>query len=296
MKILKLIYLLFIVVLLSLTCYISYNISLSDLEKKLLYLLEYKYVHKPVKFKLNFISIIKKSYQTNNYFKLSKEENSSLDIVYSEIEPIVYIYNTHSNEEYSYLKNNFYNITPSVREANYILQAELEKYGIKSIVETNNTINVVNNRGLKYSDSYKVSREFLENKKIEYPSLEYFIDIHRDSVDRNITTTEINGISYAKTMFLLGLENENYFENEQVMVSLNNYLDTNYKGLSRGIYRKKGKGVNGIYNQDFNKNVMLIEVGGVDNTIEEVSNSLRVIASCLSNYIENHKLTKTSES
>ena len=34
---------------------------------------------------------------------------------------------------------------------------------------------------------------------------------------------------------------------------------------------------------------MLIEVGGVDNTIEEVSNSLKVIAECLYEYINSTK-------
>ena len=120
----------------------------------------------------------------------------------------------------------------------------------------------------------------------------YFIDLHRDSVKRSITTTEIDGVSYAKTMFLLGLENENYMKNKEVMTSLNNYLDSNYKGLSRGIYEKQGYGVNGIYNQDFNSNTMLIEVGGVDNTIDEVANSLKIIANCLYNYIESNKTTR----
>ena len=71
-------------------------------------------------------------------------------------------------------------------------------------------------------------------------------------------------------MFVLGLENENYLENKKVISEINDYLNLNYKGLSRGIYEKKGSGVNGVYNQDFSPNTMLIEIGGVDNTIDEV--------------------------
>ena len=44
---------------------------------------------------------------------------------------------------------------------------------------------------------------------------------------------------------------------------LENWLNENYKGISRGIYRKKGKGVNGVYNQDFSSYCFLIEVGGI---------------------------------
>ena len=86
-------------------------------------------------------------------------------------------------------------------------------------------------------------------------------------------------------MFLLGLENENYKENKEKITILNDYLNKNYKGLSRGIYEKKGANVNGVYNQDFSRNVFLIEVGGVDNTIEEVNNTLKVIANMLYDYI-----------
>ena len=126
----------------------------------------------------------------------------------------------------------------------------------------------------------------LENKKKEYGSLNYFLDIHRDSVNGNITTTEINGVKYAKVMFVLGLENENYLENKKVISEINNYLNLNYNGLSRGIYEKKGSGVNGVYNQDFNPNTILIEVGGVDNTIDEVYNTCEAISNILIKYLK----------
>ena len=67
---------------------------------------------------------------------------------------------------------------------------------------------------------------------------------------------------------------------------LNDYINKNYPNLSRGIYEKQGKGVNGIYNQDYHKNVLLIEVGGYENTIDEVNNSLKVISDALYNYIQ----------
>ena len=271
------------------TYFISYKITINQLPDNILYFLIYKYQDSKKINNIDMVSIILNEVNVNKSFINDKKEVKK-EIVYNEQLPIVYIYNTHSDEEYSYEKNNSYNIIPTVKEANYILESELKKLGILSVIEKNQTTKIVNERNLPYSSSYKVSRELLENKKIEYPSLTFFIDLHRDSVERSITTVEINGKTYAKTMFLLGLENPSYEENKQVMTSLNNYLDTNYKGLSRGIYEKKGKGVNGVYNQDFNKNTMLIEVGGVDNTIEEVSNSLKVIAECLYEYINSTKI------
>lgn len=278
------------------TFYLSYNLELNDLNKNFMYLLTKEFDNSNNKLEqIDFINIYISSLKNTNHFILKDKEENILEVdkvVYNTTEPIVYIYSTHSNEEYSYLKNDVYNIIPNVKTASYILESELKKLGINSIVEEENTIDILNSKNLAYKDSYKISRTLLENKKKEYPTLVYFIDLHRDSVGRSATTTSINGVNYARTMFVLGLENENYQENKKVMTEINDYLNKNYKGLSRGIYEKQGSGVNGVYNQDFNRNTMLIEVGGVDNTIDEVSNSIKIIANSLYNYINNHKTTK----
>ena len=41
-----------------------------------------------------------------------------------------------------------------------------------------------------------------------------------------------------------------------------------------------------IFNQDLSKNAILIEIGGVDNTLEEVNNTLSIVAKCLNEYIK----------
>ena len=73
--------------------------------------------------------------------------------------------------------------------------------------------------------------------------------------------------------------------NEKTINILNNYLIDKYPKLSRGIYRKKGVGVNGLYNQDFSSNCILIEVGGEENNVLEVENTLDIIAEMLDFYI-----------
>ena len=216
------------------TYFISYKVTINKLPDNILSFLIFKYQDNKKINNIDMVSIVLNEVNVNKSFINDKKEVKK-EIVYNEQVPIVYIYNTHSDEEYSYEKNNSYNIIPTVKEANYILESELKKLGILSVIEKNQTTKIVNERNLPYSSSYKISRELLENKKIEYPSLIYFIDLHRDSVERGITTVELNGKTYARTMFLLGLENPNYEENKQVMTSLNNYLDNNYKGLSRGI-------------------------------------------------------------
>ena len=271
---------------------ISYKVSLNNLPDNIIDILNYKYTNKSINLKIDFISIILNNYKTKyNYFdnKLVLNNVSSNDEIKSTFnnlnDDIIYIYNTHTNEEYSYEKNDLYNITPTVLTASYILKNELENLGYKVIVEENNVTDILTSRNLTYDKSYEISRELLEKQKGNNSNIKYYIDIHRDSVKRNITTQVIDDKTYARCMFLLGLENKNYELNKEVMTTLNNYLEDNYKGLSRGIYEKKGIGVNGIYNQDYDKNVILIEVGGVDNTIGEVANTLKVIALMIDNYL-----------
>ena len=90
---------------------------------------------------------------------------------------------------------------------------------------------------------------------------------------------------YAKLYFVIGLEHENYEKNLEFATNLSNMLNKEINGISKGILAKQGKNVNGIYNQDINGNTLLIEVGGVDNTIDEVYNTIDVLAKVLNNYI-----------
>lgn len=272
-----------IIILISLVLTISYKVELQkDYFSSINYLL-FKF-NKNNNYKIDFISLYIKTLKQENYFK---EKIIPTKLVYSDNNsPTIYIYQTHANEEYSYNKNNIYNIIPTVKTASYILSDELKKLGLNTLVEKENTISILNSRKLPYKDSYKISRELMEKRSLENPNLEYFLDIHRDSVKKSITTTTINDIKYARIMFLLGLENKNYLENKEVITKLNDYINKNYPNLSRGIYEKQGKGVNGIYNQDYHKNVLLIEVGGYENTIDEVNNSLKVISDALYNYIQ----------
>ena len=75
-------------------------------------------------------------------------------------------------------------------------------------------------------------------------------------------------------------------DNIKLNIVARKIIDLYNKDLCRGIIKKSGKGVNGVYNQDFNSNTMLIEVGGQYNNISEVNNTLKVFANILSEYIK----------
>ena len=79
-------------------------------------------------------------------------------------------------------------------------------------------------------------------KKNKYDSLKYFIDIHRDSVGRSSTTTNIGGKDYAKVLFVVGLEHNNYKDNLKTAEDINYLVNKYYPKLSKGMsYVKKSK-------------------------------------------------------
>lgn len=196
--------------------------------------------------------------------------------------PIVYIYNSHQLENYDSSNYEPYNITPNVMMASYLLKEKLNNYNIPTIVEEGNINEFIKINNWDYNYSYIASRYFIEEAKRKYPSIKYFIDLHRDSVIKEYSTAIINDISYAKVLFVVGLDHDNYKGNLDFANNVNNRL---INGISKGIIKKSGPNVNGIYNQDISSNALLIEVGGYQNKIDEVYNTIDVLANTLKEVI-----------
>lgn len=206
------------------------------------------------------------------------------------IEPLIYIYNSHQTEEYT--PSNFveYSVMPTVQMNNYILEEQFKKKNYSVIVEEKNIKQVLNEHGWNYASSYQASRLFLEEAKKNYPSLKYFIDVHRDSLSKDRTTVTIDQKEYASILFLIGMENPNYSQNLEFTEKINQKINEKYPNLSKGIYKKQGPGVNGVYNQDFSPFSILVEMGGPENTIDEVLNTSLAFADCFLEVIAEYEL------
>lgn len=198
-------------------------------------------------------------------------------------EPKVYIYNTHQLESYD---NSSYNdITPNVLMASYLLKEELNKLGIPTIVESSNITEYLKQNNLNYYKSYDASRYYVEKILESNKNLELIIDLHRDAIEKNASTTVINDKEYAKVLFVIGLEHENYQSNLNLANELNNIIKEKYPTLTRGIITKSGKNVNGIYNQDLNQHSILIECGGYKNSFTEVVNTINILSQIIKEYL-----------
>ena len=168
--------------------------------------------------------------------------------------------------------------------ASYILQDKLEKQNVSALVLEDNLIDYMNINNMSHASSYKASRTFI-TEPIKNYSFKLIIDLHRDSVSKEKVTTVINNKSCAKIVFVNGLDYDTSEENLAISNKLNDMIKEKYPSLTRGVMTKGGKGVNGIYNQDLNPNMILLEIGSQHSTIDEVLNTIELLAPIIAEYV-----------
>ncbi|MGE6259466.1 stage II sporulation protein P [Heyndrickxia sporothermodurans] len=202
----------------------------------------------------------------------------------------VFIYFTHTRESFlPYLDgvtdpNAAQHSKVNVTKVGEKLKEQLENQGIGTTIDKTDVQTKLLQKGWTYPQSYQESRELVQTAMTNNRGLHYFIDIHRDSRRKKDTTVSINGKSYAKIAFVIGGNNPNYEKNARLARELDKRLKTNYKGLSRGVLKKEGALTNGKFNQDLSANAFLIEIGGVDNTFEEMYRTTEALADVFSEY------------
>lgn len=228
-------------------------------------------------------------------FTVNEKKQSTIEVDNKKTNDLeVYIYNSHDTEEYEDKYLEVYNIKPTVKTMSYILKDYLADLGIKAIVEEQNISSILKSHNWSYKYSYEASKEIITSVLRDNPNIKLIIDLHRDSAPLNKTYTTENNINYAKILFVVGMEHENHEKNYQLADQLNGLLQKEVNNISRGISKKSGPGVNGIYNQDLSTKSVLIELGGQYNEIEELNNTLKVLSRVILKYIEGEiwKITK----
>lgn len=203
---------------------------------------------------------------------------------------VAFIYQSHNQE--SYLPelpgekdpDKAYNPKKNVTQVGLRLAQQLEKEGIGAVHSDKNYPAIEKN--FNYYYSYKYSLKTLQEASVSHPDLNYYFDIHRDSQRRSKTTATINGKDYAQIYFIIGGKNPNYKQNYEFAEKIHQALEAKYPGLSKGIHAKSGEG-NGVYNQTYSPNSALIEVGGVDNSLEECFRTVDALAEAIAKVILN---------
>lgn len=221
----------------------------------------------------------------SNQFNLKESETITVENQPTS-EPLVYIYSTHETEGYQDNYLEVYNIKPTVKNMSYILSDYLSDLGITTIIEEESITSVLRKNNWSYKYSYEASRQIITDTIANTPTLKLIIDLHRDSSSLDKTLIEYNNKKYARILFVVGKEHQEYEKNNKLSNQLLSLLEQEVPGITRGISLKEGTGVNGIYNQDLNPNIVLIELGGQYNEIEELNNSLEILSKVILKYIE----------
>lgn len=224
-------------------------------------------------------------YNPNKNVLMTYVTNPNIDEVNNlNVEPTVYIYNTHQTEAYQGDALEGYNIKPGVMMASYLLQERLAKQNIKANVMEDNISDYLNLNNMNYSKSYIASRKFLASE-LEKQNYKLIIDLHRDALSHDKSTTTINNKACAQILFVIGEDYDSYENNLKNTNKLNDMIKIKYPNLTKGVIIKGGKGVNGIYNQDLNSNITLIEIGGNENNITEILNTIELISPIIGEYV-----------
>mgnify|MGYP001851590257 FL=1 len=234
------------------------------------------------------------SYVYQNVFGLDKQKEETVSNNYDSIEnvvveenkDIVYIYNTFQTDKYKSNYFNSYSVSSYVTQASFMLKEYLSSFNIGSIVEEESVVKVLKEQNIMYSNTYAASRILMEEASKNHPDLEMFFDLQVSDYEREATTVEIDGENYAKILFVVGTDNGTYLENQEFATELNGILESINPALSRGVSLRGGVGYQGVYNQDFSSKVLLIQVGGINNTIDEVNRSMKILAEVIATYKE----------
>ncbi|MDQ8736116.1 stage II sporulation protein P [Paenibacillus sp. LHD-38] len=223
-----------------------------------------------------------------------EEENTIEPPVKTVSAPEIFVYHSHNRE--SWLPE-----LPSVKKESLAfdkktnvtllgerLTKKLNEAGIKSLHDASDYPSIYGDlyNGL---DSYLYSRKKVKEVLATNKELHYFFDIHRDSGPRKATTAEINGVQYAQLYIIIGAENPNWESNYAFAKKFIKILNDKYPGLSKGIFAKDHSQGNGVYNQDLALNSMIIEVGGVNNTLEESYRTIDALTSVIARLYKNDK-------
>lgn len=133
-----------------------------------------------------------------------------------------------------------------------------------------------------HSDSYRRSRETVR-RHLEEGEFDLIIDLHRDGVGnsseigRPITTADINGVTMGRLLFIVGQRHERWRSNYALAQKMVSFADQMYPNLTR----RTGLKPSGNYNQDLNDRMVLIEIGGHWNTLEEAINTVGPLANII---------------
>lgn len=211
-------------------------------------------------------------------------------------EPLVLILHTHGTESYLPDGTDYYlpgedfrseNADETVVAVGEAIAASLREQGIPVLHDK--TMYDLNDFNNAYANSRAAARAALK----EHPSIQYILDVHRDSIfaANNIcqkTMTEINGTRSAQLMLVVGTDgagavHPNWKSNLTVAVHVQEKLNRLYPTLARPINLRDS-----AFNQALLPGCLLLEVGSCGNTVQEACTAGAFFADAFAAVLKEH--------
>ncbi|KGR83508.1 stage II sporulation protein P [Lysinibacillus odysseyi] len=198
---------------------------------------------------------------------------------------------THSHEAYKPIveastgMKEVYNEQLNIFSLSKVMEEYLTFQGMQPKTLPVDLMTELKNQGKTISHAYKVARPFIADE-IALQPYDMILDVHRDSAGKKTTTLTVGDTSYAKMAFVVGMEHANYKSNLAYAEKLHATLNGLVPGISRKVMKKEGEGVDGIYNQDLSPQMVLVEIGGIDNTEEEVTRTISVLSEAVAKVLQ----------
>ena len=200
----------------------------------------------------------------------------------------IIIFHTHtcesytSSEKYSYIPTGNYRTTDlnySVARVGDELSKYLNSYGI-NVIHNNKYHDYPAYTG-SYSRSLSTVSSILKETKADI-----IIDLHRDAIGNYSSyapTVKIGDEFCAQIMFVIGtngggLYHPNWQSNLKWAVSIQEKANRMYPGLFKTMILRNSR-----YNQHLGKAACIIEVGATGNTLEQCLNSMKYLATVITN-------------
>ena len=199
---------------------------------------------------------------------------------------------THSHESYGPMvqkvsgkianydtKTNIYKFKDSVVE-------KFKSNNIQTDVLDVDVMAILKKEGKNMNLAYSTVRPYLE-KQLKEKSYDLVLDLHRDGILKKASTVTYNNISYARIALVVGEEHPNFRWNTAYADSLSTAMNKLVPNISRGVISKDGEGGNGLYNQDLAKEMIIVELGGIENTEDELNRTIEMLGKAISNAFAN---------
>jgi len=205
-------------------------------------------------------------------------------------EPRVIIYHTHTQESYwdavreatgmadpgePFVANDEYNV---LRVGDEMARALQEEYGVGVIHVQEYFDTMPDGTGMNRVGAYARSKDKIAALLQEYPSVSVVLDVHRDATPREITAFESDsGETWARVMIVLGtdthLDHPEWRKNREFAEDMAEVMEEHYPGLHLRTMKFDYR-----YNQHLSPGALLLEVGGVENALDEALKSARMLA------------------